>query len=91
MPMDAKNVHHGLYVKANDYGDLLILCLYVDDVIFTGSNLKMIGHFKHIMMNEFEMTNLGLMSYFLGIEIIQGDDGFFIHQRKFAADFFKEV
>jgi len=34
---------HGLYVKTNDYGDLLILCLYVDDVIFTRSNLKMIG------------------------------------------------
>ena len=29
--------------ETNDYGDLLILCLYVDDVIFTGSNLKMIG------------------------------------------------
>ena len=53
---------HGLYVKTNDYGDLLILCLYVDDVIFTGSNLKMIGGFKHIMMKEFEMTDIGLMS-----------------------------
>jgi len=36
---------HGLYVKTNDYGDLLILCLYVDDVIFTRSNLKMIDDF----------------------------------------------
>ena len=87
MPLDSKN---GLYVSVNDYGDLLILCLYVD-VIFTISNLKMIGDFKHIMMKEFEMTDLGLMSYFLGIEFIQGDDGIFIHQRKFAADFFKEV
>ena len=69
---------HGLYVKTNDYGDLLILCLYVNDVIFTGSNLKMIGDFKHIMMKEFEMSDLGLMSYFLGIEVIQGDDGIFI-------------
>ena len=81
---------HGLYVKTNDYGDLLILCLYVDDVIFTGSNLKMIGDFKHIMMKEFEMTDLGLMSYFLGIEVIQGDDGIFIHQRKFATEFLKK-
>jgi len=62
---------HGLHVKTNDYGDLLILCLYVDDVIFTGSNMKMIGDYKHIMMKEFEMTDLGLMSYFLGIEVIQ--------------------
>jgi len=62
--------NHGLYVKTNDYGDLLILCLYVDDVIFTTSNLKMIGDFKHIMVKEFEMTDLSLMSYFLGIEVI---------------------
>ena len=80
---------HGLYVKTNDYGDLLILCLYVDDVIFT-SNFKMIGDFKHIMTKEFEMTNLNLMSYFLGIEVIQGDDGIFIHQRKFAIEFLKK-
>ena len=81
---------NGLYVKTNDYGDLLILCLYVDDVIFTGSNLKMIGDFKHIMIKEFEMTDHGLMSYFLGIEIIQGDDGIFIPQRKFSVEFLKK-
>ena len=61
---------HGLYVKTNDYGDFLILCLCVDDVSFTESNLKMIGDFKHIMMKEFEMTDLSLMSYFLGFEVI---------------------
>jgi len=81
---------HGLYVKTNDYGDLLILCLYVDDMIFIGSSLKMVGDFKHIMMKEFEMTDLDLMFYFLGIEVIQGDDGIFIHQRKFAAEFLKK-
>ena len=78
---------HGLYVKTNDYGDWLILCLYVDDEIFTGSNLKMIGDFKHIMMKEFDMTDLGLMSYFLGIEVIQGDNGIFIHQRNLLLSF----
>jgi len=36
-------MYHALYVRTNDYGDLLILCLYVDYVIFWGSNLKMIG------------------------------------------------
>jgi len=81
---------HGLYVKTNDYRDLLILCLYVDDVIFTRSNLKMIGEFKHIMMKKFDTIDLSLISYFLGIEVIQGDDGIFIHQRKFTAEFLKK-
>jgi len=46
----------------------MFLCFYVDDVIFTGSNLKMIGDFKHIMMKEFEMTDLGLMSSFWALK-----------------------
>jgi len=50
----------------------------------------MIGDFKHIMMKEFEMTDLGLMSCFLDIEVIKGDDKIFIHQRKFAAEFLKK-
>jgi len=50
----------------------------------------MICDFKHIMMKEFEMTDLGLMSYFLGIEVIQGDDEIFIHQKKFVAEFLKK-
>ena len=64
--------------------------VYKIKVKANGSNLKMIGDFKHIMMKEFEMTDLGLMPYFLGIEVIQGDDGIFIHQRKSAAEFLKK-
>ena len=41
-------------------------------------------------MKEFEMTDLGHMSYFLGIEVIQGDDEIFIHHRKFADEFLKK-
>jgi len=59
-------------------------------VIFTGSNLKMIGDFKHIIMKEFQMTDLDLMSYFLGIEVIQGDNEIFIHQIKFVDEFLKK-
>lgn len=77
-------------MKANDYGDLLILCLYVDDVIFTGNYLKMISDFQNIMMKEFEMTDLCLMSYFLGIEVVQENDGIFIHQKKYAGEFLKK-
>ena len=59
-------------------------------MIFTGSNLKMIGDFKHIIMKEFQMTDLDLMSYFLGIEVIQGDNEIFIHQIKFVDEFLKK-
>ena len=65
-----------LYTKINEQGQILIVCLYVDDLIFTG-NLS-IDMFKSAMKREFEMIDLGLMKYFLGIEVTQNDKGIFI-------------
>jgi hypothetical protein len=48
---------------------ILIVCLYVDDMIYTG-NLEL-TNFKHAMQSEFEMTDLGIIKYFLGIEVHQ--------------------
>ena len=62
----------------------MIICLYVDDLIFTG-NLS-IEMFKSAMKKEFEMTDLGLMKYFLGIEVTQNIKGIFICQNKYAKD-----
>ncbi len=71
-----------LYTKMNEQGEILIVCLYVDDLIFTGD--LSIDIFKVAMKKEFEMTNLGLMRYFLGIEVNQNDKGIFISQSKYA-------
>ena len=65
-----------LYVKTNQQGNMLIVCLYVDDFIFTGD--FGIEDFKSVMKDEFEMNDLGLMRYFLGIEVHQSKDGIFI-------------
>ncbi|GKV07267.1 hypothetical protein SLEP1_g19063 [Rubroshorea leprosula] len=46
----------------------------------------MIEDFKRSMMHEFEMTDLGLMSYFLGIEVMQREDGIFICQKRYASE-----
>ena len=47
--------------------DVVIICLYVDDLLLSGSNLKMLEEIKGRMMKEFEMTDLGRLSYFLGM------------------------
>nr|KYP49551.1 Retrovirus-related Pol polyprotein from transposon TNT 1-94 [Cajanus cajan] len=57
---------HSLFVKSEEKGKLLITCLYVDDLIFIGNCVAMFDEFNKSMMNEFEMTNLGMMHYFLG-------------------------
>lgn len=79
---------HTLYVKSG-HNDILIVCLYVDDLIFAGNNEELIAEFKDTMVKEFEMTDLGLMSYFLGIEVSQTDSGIFISQKKYAVDILK--
>ncbi|XLT27854.1 hypothetical protein HN873_059146, partial [Arachis hypogaea] len=81
---------HTLYIKFVEPGDILIVCLYVDDLIFTGNNLKIIAEFREAMIKHFEMTDMGLMSYFLGIEVVQRDDGIFISQKKYANDILKK-
>ena len=50
---------------------MLIVCIYVDDMIYTGN--LMLEEFRTIMKNEFEMSDLGLMEYFLGLEVTQTD------------------
>ena len=55
-----------LYTKVNEHGNMLIFFLYVDDLIFTGD--FGIKEFRTVMESEFEMTDLGLMKFFLGID-----------------------
>ena len=69
--------------------DFLIVCLYVDDLIYTGNNPKMVKNFKSAMMKEYEMTDLGLMKYFLGIQVQQSKGEIFISQEKYVEDLLK--
>ncbi|XP_058211421.1 uncharacterized mitochondrial protein AtMg00810-like [Rhododendron vialii] len=73
-----------LYIKRQGNTGILIVSIYVDDLVFTGSNVKMIEDFKRDMMKKYEMSDLGLLHYFLGIEIYQSKDDIFICQRKYA-------
>ncbi|KAK4258396.1 hypothetical protein QN277_007851 [Acacia crassicarpa] len=77
---------HALYTKRNEDGDIMIVCLYVDDMIFTGNNPGMFVEFKKAMTREFEMTDIGEMSYFLGVEVEQREEGIFMSQKKYAQE-----
>lgn len=78
-----------LYIKTNLDGGVLLACLYVDDLIFTGNDPIMFGQFKEAMKSHFERTGMGLMTYFLGLEVLQIEDGIFVSQRKYAVDTLK--
>jgi len=72
-----------LYIKEK-YGKMLIVVLYVDDVIFTGNDDYLIENFKKVMKDEFEMTDMGLPKYFLGIEVEKNENNIFISQAKYV-------
>jgi hypothetical protein len=50
--------------------DLLILFLYVDDLILNGSSSSMIQSIQQALMEQFDMTDLGLLHYFLGFQVL---------------------
>ena len=78
---------HILSTKLGDGGKLLIVCLYVDDLILTRNDSVIFEKIKKCMMVEFEMTELGKIHYFLGIEVVQFATGIFISQRKHCKKF----
>src|SRR5262249_53759119 len=71
-----------LYVKRAD-DVLLIIVLYVDDMLLTGPNEKAIAEFKADLNASFEMSDLGLLHHYLGIEFMQVDGGIALCQTKY--------
>ena len=61
--------------------------LYVDDLLITGSSKDEIASLKDAMNHAFSMTDLGLLSQFLGLEIAQTKEGIKVHQSKYALYF----
>jgi hypothetical protein len=59
--------------------------VYVDDLVITGGNRDSIARFKRQMMSKFSMTDLGLLSYYLGIEVKQEADGITLCQSGYAS------
>ena len=72
-----------LYVK-KEHDSIIIVCRNIDDLLFTGNDVKMMQNFKQDMMQAYEMSDLGLLNYFLGIEVSQVKEGIFISQKKYT-------
>jgi hypothetical protein len=65
---------------------LIILVLYVDDLILIGSDSKLLNHVKTSLKKKFEMIDLGFLHYFLGLQVLQTNEGIFLSQSKYACD-----
>ncbi|KAI3802080.1 hypothetical protein L1987_30205 [Smallanthus sonchifolius] len=67
------------HLLANDF-------IYVDDIIFGSTNEGLCKDFEGVMKSKFEMSAIGELSFFLGMQVNQKEDGFFIHQSKYVKD-----
>eukprot|EP00253_Pinus_taeda_P024412 PITA_24412 len=65
---------------------LIILVLYVDDLILTSSDPNLINHVKSNRKKKFEMTDLGHLHFFLGLQVLQSKEGISLSQSKYACD-----
>ncbi|WVZ58054.1 LOW QUALITY PROTEIN: hypothetical protein U9M48_008365 [Paspalum notatum var. saurae] len=69
-------------------GDTSIVRIYVDDIIFGGSSHALFCFER--MSREFEMSLMGELRFFLGLQIKQGPEGTFVHQAKYTRDILKK-
>nr|GEY26134.1 retrotransposon protein, putative, unclassified [Tanacetum cinerariifolium]GEY42961.1 retrotransposon protein, putative, unclassified [Tanacetum cinerariifolium] len=67
-------------------GDILLVQIYVDDIIFGSTNPNLSKRFEKLMHNKFEMSMMGELKFFLGIQILQSPHGIFINQAKYAQE-----
>ncbi|KAK8526380.1 hypothetical protein V6N12_020852 [Hibiscus sabdariffa] len=83
------NVDTTLFIK-NDGKDILVVQIYVDDIIFDSTNELLCQDFAKLMQGEFEMSMMGELSFFLGLQIKQRKDGIFINQAKYIKEKLKK-
>ncbi|CAL8119741.1 unnamed protein product [Prunus armeniaca] len=79
------NTDHTLFIK-HKAGKVTLLIISVDDMIVTGDDTVEIEELHKRLASEFEMKDLGILKYFLGVEVTRSKHGLFLSQRKYVMD-----
>ncbi|GJT80951.1 retrovirus-related pol polyprotein from transposon TNT 1-94 [Tanacetum coccineum] len=82
-------VDNTLFTKKKD-PNLIIVQIYVDDIIFGSTCQEMCDDFAKIMHDEFEISMMGELNFFLGLQIKQLEDGIFLNQLKYIKEMLKK-
>ena len=70
--------------RKTEKDDALLVAVYVDDLLVTGTSLELITEFKKRMAENFEMSDLGKLTYYFGIEVVQHQGGITLKQERYA-------
>lgn len=82
-------VDNTLFMKKRDL-HLIIVQMYVDDIIFGSTCPKLYDDFSKIMHDEFEMSMMDELNFFLGLQIKKMEDGIFFNQSKYIKEMLKK-
>ncbi|GJV55145.1 retrovirus-related pol polyprotein from transposon TNT 1-94 [Tanacetum coccineum] len=82
-------VDNNLFTKKKD-SDIIIVQIYVDDIISVSTCQGICDDFSKIMHDEFEMSMMGELNFFLGLQIKQLEDGIFFNQYKYVKEMLKK-
>nr|GFA09930.1 hypothetical protein [Tanacetum cinerariifolium] len=78
-----------LFIKRQK-GDILLVQIYVDDIIFGSTNKDLCKAFEKLMKDKFKMSSMGELTFFLGLQVKQKQDGIFISQDKYVAEILRK-
>ncbi|GJZ81661.1 putative ribonuclease H-like domain-containing protein [Tanacetum coccineum] len=78
-----------LFIKKNK-SDIMLVQVYVDDIIFGSTTQSMCTEFEDCMHKRFQMSSMGELTFFLGLQVKQQPEGIFISQDKYVADILKK-
>ncbi|GKA90381.1 putative ribonuclease H-like domain-containing protein [Tanacetum coccineum] len=70
--------------------DILLVQVYVDDIIFGSTKKSLCTEFEQIMHKRFQMSSMGELTFFLGLQVKQKEDGIFISQDKYVGEILKK-
>nr|GEY71999.1 putative ribonuclease H-like domain-containing protein [Tanacetum cinerariifolium] len=73
-----------LFIKKQK-GDILLVQVYMDDIIFGFTNKELCEAFEKLMKDKFQMSSMGELTFFLGLQVKQKENGIFISQDKYVA------
>ena len=79
-----------LFIK-RDRKDIILVQVYVDDIIFGSTKKAWCEEFEALMQGKFKMSSMGELTFFLGLQVKQQEDGLFISQEKYVADILKKL
>ncbi|GJU42704.1 putative ribonuclease H-like domain-containing protein [Tanacetum coccineum] len=71
-------------------GDILLVQVYVDDIIFGSTKKFLCTDFEQIMHKRFQISSIGELTFFLGLQVKQKEDGIFISQDKYVGEILKK-